>query len=268
MSGRATGGFRLLQITDLHLFGDTGRTLYGVETARSLQRVLEQAFAPGTPRPDAIVVTGDVADDLSPAAYANFHAALEPWRLPVYCVPGNHDAPALMSQALGAGRFQFGGRARFGAWDALFVDTHVDGRPEGCVAPAELARVDRELAAMRGPVLLCLHHPPLPVGSAWLDAVGLENADALLAVIDRHASVRAVLCGHVHQAFDRSRNGVRVLATPSTCAQFMPGTERCVMDLEPPGYRWLELLDDGGLRTEVCWLAGWAVTERPPDDRF
>ena len=79
MSGRATGGFRLLQITDLHLFGDTGRTLYGVETARSLQRVLEQAFAPGTPRPDAIVVTGDVADDLSPAAYANFHAALEPW---------------------------------------------------------------------------------------------------------------------------------------------------------------------------------------------
>jgi 3',5'-cyclic-AMP phosphodiesterase len=90
----------------------------------------------------------------------------------------------------------------------------------------------------------------------------------VLAVIDRHPSVRAVLGGHVHQAFEGRHGDVRVLATPSTCAQFTPRTERCVMDLRPPGYRWLELWPDGTLRTEVRWLQDWDVRERPPDDRF
>ena len=113
-----------------------------------------------------------------------------------------------------------------------------------------------------------MHHPPLPVGSAWLDAVGLTNAGEVLAVLDRHPSVRLVLSGHVHQAFEGRHGDVRVFATPSTCAQFTPGTERCVMDLKPPGYRWLELQPDGALRTEVKWLEDGRPTQRPPDDRF
>jgi len=260
---------RLLQVTDPHLFGDETRTIYGVQTAVSLRRVLQEAFAAGTRRPDAILVTGDIADDLTPAAYANFRHALEPYGLPVYCLPGNHDAPAIMPDLVGRGGFQYGGSAMFGAWGAIFLDTHVHGRPEGRIAAAELERLERELHRLHDrPVLVCLHHPPLPVGSAWLDAVGLTNAEEAWAVIERHPSVRLVLAGHVHQEFDRLRNGVRVLATPSTCAQFTPGLERCVMDMRPPGYRWLELRSDGTLRTEVKWLQGWSVTKRPPDDRF
>jgi Icc protein len=59
-----------------------------------------------------------------------------------------------------------------------------------------------------------------------------------------------------------------VMATPSTCAQFTPATERCIMDMRPPGYRWLELRPDGSVHTKVEWLQDWAVAERPPDDRF
>jgi Icc protein len=80
--------------------------------------------------------------------------------------------------------------------------------------------------------------------------------------------VRVVLGGHVHQSFEQLRNGVLMLTTPSTCAQFTPRTERCVMDLKPPGYRWLTLLPDGTVQTEVRWLQDWVVTDRPPDDRF
>jgi Icc protein len=90
----------------------------------------------------------------------------------------------------------------------------------------------------------------------------------VLYVLGLHPSVRLVLGGHVHQEFEQRRGGVLVLATPSTCAQFTPCTEHCVMDMKPPGYRWLELLPDGTVRTEVRWLQDWAVTERPPDDRF
>ncbi len=269
MAGSPHTPVRLLQVTDPHLFGDESQTIYGVTTAVSLRKVLAEAFAPGTPRPDAILVTGDIADDHTAAAYANFRRALQPYGLPVFCLPGNHDEPGLMTGLVNGDGFQYGGTTEFGAWSAVFIDTHVHGRPEGCVVPAELARLEIALASFKErPVLVCLHHPPLPVGSAWLDGVGLRNASEFLAVIERHPAVRVVLGGHVHQSFEQWRNGVLMLATPSTCAQFTPRTERCVMDLKPPGYRWLTLLPDGTVQTEVRWLQDWVVTDRPPDDRF
>lgn len=269
MAGSPHTPVRLLQVTDPHLFGDESQTIYGVTTAVSFRKVLAEAFAPGTPRPDAILVTGDIADDHTAAAYANFRRALQPYGLPVYCLPGNHDEPGLMTGLVSGDGFQYGGTAEFGAWSAVFIDTHVHGRPEGRVIPAELARLEVALASFgERPVLVCLHHPPLPVGSAWLDGVGLRNASEFLAVIERHPAVRVVLGGHVHQSFEQVQRGVLMLATPSTCAQFTPHTERCVMDLKPPGYRWLTLLPDGTVQTEVRWLQDWAVTDRPPDDRF
>jgi Icc protein len=269
MAGPSHLPVRLLQVTDPHLFADESQTIYGVATAVSFRKVLAEAFAPGTPRPDAILVTGDIADDHTAAAYANFRRALQPYGVPVFCLPGNHDEPGLMTGLVNGDGFQYGGTTEFGAWSAVFIDTHVHGRPEGRVVPAELARLEAALASFRErPVLVCLHHPPLPVGSAWLDGVGLRNASEFLALIERHPTVRVVLGGHVHQSFQQVHRGVLVLATPSTCAQFTPLTERCVMDLKPPGYRWLILLPDGTVQTDVHWLQDWAVTDRPPDDRF
>lgn len=269
MNATDAASVRLLHVTDPHLFGDDSRTIYGVRTAESLRQVLVEALAPAETRPHAIIVTGDIADDHTREAYRVFRSALEPYGLPVFCLPGNHDEPALMPEEVGHSGFQFGGSAEFGPWGAVFLDTHVRGRPEGRLAAGEIERLQGELERMRGrPIMVCLHHPPLPVGSAWLDAVGLRNADELLRVLVHHPTVRLVLGGHVHQAFAQRHAGALVLATPSTCAQFTPGTERCVMDLKPPGYRLLELLPDGSVRTEVRWLQGWTVTGRPPDDRF
>jgi Icc protein len=245
---------QLLQVTDPHLFGDPATELYGVNTAESLRLTLEAALADG-PAPDAVLVTGDIGDDMSAAAYAHFKRALAGCGAPVFCLPGNHDDPALMTQLLTGEGFQYCGSARFGAWGLVLLDTHVPGRPHGRLAAGELERLDAELRSLHdGPVMVCLHHPPVPVGSAWLDGVGLLNGTEFLDVIDRHSNVRCVLAGHVHQAFDVQRGGVRLLASPSTCAQFTPRTERCVMDDRPPGYRWLGLNGDGSVSTRVGWL--------------
>jgi Icc protein len=218
--------------------------------------VLEHALANG-PRPDAVIATGDIGDDFSPDAYGRFRAALEAVGAPVYCLPGNHDDPRVMASMLDDRGLQYCGRARLGGWGLVFVDTHLPGQPHGRVAPAELERLDADLAELAGaPVLVCLHHPPVKVGSRWLDGVGLLNAAEVLAVLDRHPQVRAVLAGHVHQAFDARRKGVRMLTSPSTCAQFTPRTDQCVMDTRPPGYRWITLNDDGSLETRVEWLPG------------
>jgi Icc protein len=87
-------------------------------------------------------------------------------------------------------------------------------------------------------------------------------------MLSRHAQVKGVLWGHVHQASDRQYRNLRMLSTPSTCAQFTPGTEACVMDIRPPGFRRLNLKAEGGIDTEVVWLEDWALTERPPDSRI
>lgn len=95
----------------------------------------------------------------------------------------------------------------------------------------------------------------------------MRNATEFLSALSPHRNVRIVLWGHVHQASDRDYDEKRMLSTPSTCAQFSPGTAKCVMDIRPPGYRELELWDDGRIDTDVVWLDDWVVSERPPDTR-
>jgi Icc protein len=258
---------RLLQLTDPHLFADPATEIYGVRTAESFHRTLQQALAEGAP-PDAILVTGDIGDDLSEAAYRRFREVLEAAGVPVYCLAGNHDDPARMAPLLAGGRFQFGGRARLGAWGLALVDSHVPGEPHGLVSPAAFARLEGDLHVLRDlPVLLAVHHPPVPVGSPWIDAVGLRNAAELLTRLERFPNVQVIVSGHVHQAFDARRGTLRLLTTPSTCAQFTPRTLDCAMDTRPPGYRWLHLAPGGRFDTEVKWLEGWAPQGPVVDSR-
>ena len=92
------------------------------------------------------------------------------------------------------------------------------------------------------------------MGSLWLDAVALRDAEQFLHLVDGCENVRAVTCGHVHQASVRDRNGVTYFTTPSTCSQFLPASEGFVLDNKPPGCRWFELFADGRLESEVQWL--------------
>jgi Icc protein len=94
--------------------------------------------------------------------------------------------------------------------------------------------------------------------SHWLDKVGLEDAEAFLALVHEHRNVRGVVWGHVHQALDCLVAGVRFMASPSTCAQFVPESEHFALDSRPPGYRVLELMPDGSIATEVVWLDNYA----------
>ena len=93
--------------------------------------------------------------------------------------------------------------------------------------------------------MVCLHHHPIAMDSRWLDTIGLANAEEFWRIIDSHAHVRAVAWGHVHQAYEGTRGGVRLFATPSTCAQFLPKSDRYAIDRRPPAYRSFQLHPDG-----------------------
>jgi Icc protein len=259
---------RLLQLTDPHLFEDESRELYGVNTAATFRATLARGLAESPGPLDAILVTGDIAEDSHRATYERFRSIMAGFGIPVLCIPGNHEDREKLRSILDSPPLQFCGSMRFPGWRIVMLDSHTPGDDAGRLDDGELERLDRELAAATDEhVLVCLHHQPIPMGSPWLDAVGLHNGAAFDSVLAGHGNVRAVLWGHVHQASDRVHRGMRMMSTPSTCAQFTPDTQTCVMDLRPPGFRWLELLPTGEIRTEVVWLDELRQTARPPDSR-
>jgi len=263
-----TEALHILQITDLHLHADPDTELYGVKTDDSFRAIVEAAFQTGERSPDAVLITGDLVEDCSRQGYERFRSIMQPFALPVLCLPGNHDDPELMSQLLDDGDFSYCASRDIGRWRFLMLDSHVPGEDGGELGVAELGRLEDELAASETQnVLIAVHHQPIDMGSAWLDGYGLQDSTDFISALSTYRNVRAVLWGHVHQASDREYDEMRMLSTPSTCAQFTPGTERCVMDIRPPGFRKLTLWPNGLIETEVVWLDAWAVTERPPDSR-
>lgn len=246
--------YRLLQFTDLHLFADPAGEMRGVRTLDTLQTTLAEARRQHWP-PDLVLVTGDIAQDESRGAYQLFRDCFADLDAPVLCLPGNHDNPVYMQEMLTESPFQYCGTATLGNWLVALLCTHSPGDAGGHLDAEQLERLSATLTASDGKhVLICLHHHPISSGSRWLDTVALRNAAELWDVVDQSEQVRCLLWGHVHQAHEERRDGRLLLATPSTCRQFFPKSDKFALDAErPPAYRWLDLHPDGTIVTAINW---------------
>lgn len=244
---------QILQLTDPHLFAEPDGKLLGLTTRLSFEAVLDLALT-HQPRPQALILTGDLVQDEQPAGYTYLRQRLEATGLPHYCIPGNHDQRAAMHQWLGASAMDPLDLRRLGSWNLVFLDSSHPGRDSGTLGGEQIDRLDSLLSAQEAPTLIFLHHHPLPVGSAWMDTMGVENGTALLSICDRHPQIKGVVFGHVHQAFRTTRGGCQILGAPSTCIQFRPGSAEFAVDERPPGYRALDLYPDGRLSTRVVRL--------------
>jgi Icc protein len=131
------------------------------------------------------------------------------------------------------------------------LNSAVPRKNHGHLGEEELAYLNRALEKSPKHAIVSLHHNPLPVGSAWLDKMVLDNAAAFWAVVDRYPHVRAVLFGHIHQEYIGSRGKVQLLATPSTCIQFLPKSGPFRLDAATPGFRRLRLHSDGKIETSL-----------------
>jgi len=239
------------QLTDTHLFADEAGAMMGVQTAQTFRAVIERVK--GLPRkPDILLLTGDLSQDETPASYERLRDAVNALQIPTYWIPGNHDVLDVMQPVLKGGMFLSERGFQAGGWNVVLLDSVVPRQTAGELSAAELAFLDRQLRAFSHlPGLVALHHPPCLIDSTWMDEIGLQNADALYEVLEQHPQVKIVLFGHIHQAFDSDRQGIRYLGTPSACIQFKPRSATFAVDETLPGLRLLELFPDHHFKTQI-----------------
>jgi Icc protein len=242
----------IVQLTDTHLCQARGGTLLGMDTDHSLQAVIKLVKQE---QPDVALVlaTGDLADGGAQAAYDRLQVYLDGVTDNHFWLPGNHDDRTAMLASLRRAE-RLCTEIRASSWQILLLDSQVPGEVGGALGESELAQLESALQQARQQslhTLICLHHQPVAIGCEWLDEQMVADAAAFFAVLDRYPGVRGVLWGHVHQEIDRQRNGVRLLASPSTCVQFAAGSANFKADDRPPGYRWLQLHADGRIETAV-----------------
>jgi Icc protein len=246
----------LVQLSDSHLFGEAHGTLLGMNTRDSLQKVIELVRVQQS-QIDLLLATGDLSQDGTLASYQQFRELTRQLGAPARWIPGNHDEPQVMAEAAVQSAL-LDSVVDIGNWRVTLLDSAVPGSVPGYLQDEQLQLLARSLSeAPERHHLVCLHHHPVSIGCAWMEPIGLRNPEAFFEVLDRFPQVRAVLWGHVHQEIDQLRNNVRLIASPSTCIQFEPGSEDFKVGEQAPGYRWLRLLPDGRLETGVERVTGF-----------
>jgi 3',5'-cyclic-AMP phosphodiesterase len=232
------------QISDLHIKRPGELAYRYVDTAVALSRCVDELNR-FLPRPDLVVISGDLTDTPAKEEYAHLKKLLAPLEIPFVAVPGNHDERALMRAALpdqpyaqSTGALNLATTA--GELDIVLLDSSVPGASHGLLDAGTLSWLDATLGAVTSrPALLFLHHPPFVTGIAHMDLQNLCNADALAAVLRQHPRARLVAAGHVHRATLTMFAGVPATICPAPnhavaldlIGQFQPS-----FNIEPPGF--------------------------------
>lgn len=246
---------RIVQITDLHLMTDPRAELKGICTRDRFEAVLD-VLRREYSSVDRLIVTGDLAHDEVRETYESLRELLAEWMPKLRLIPGNHDNREAMRAVFGDRVQSFDDRNVFaeelGGWKLIGLDSQLPGELHGQLGERQRDWLTRELTAEpTRPIAIFLHHPPMPVGSEWLDRIGLDDADPLLTLLRQHPQVKLIACGHIHQELTCRSDALLVLATPSTGVQFQPETETLLVDSVSPGLRILDLATDGSFRTRI-----------------
>jgi 3',5'-cyclic-AMP phosphodiesterase len=256
----------IAQLTDTHVTAP-GKLAYGVvDTPACLARAVAEIEAL-RPRPDVVVLTGDLVDKGVPEEYAHLRALLAPLSMPRFAIPGNHDSREGMREAFAAdGYLPREGYLDFTVEDwplrLVALDTLVPGEAGGALCEERLRWLAQTLAAAPDrPSIVLMHHPPFRTALAAMDRIGLAGSAELAEIVRAHPSVARILCGHLHRAIDCRFAGTIAGTAPSTAHQLLldlqPGSPASYFVMEPPGYQLHRWDEAGGLVTHTAVVGAY-----------
>jgi Icc protein len=255
----------IAQLSDLHVRPRGVPASRVVETNMLVERALITVAALN-PRPDVVVVSGDVTECGRPEEYA---MAAEMFRhhltMPVFVVPGNHDRRENFRAGLGhmPGVTQHPDFVQYAVEDypvrLVMLDSVVPQAGHGLLCADRLAFLDETLSAQpHKPTMLVLHHPPMLTGAAGMDGICLRNTAELGALLERHPQVERILAGHHHRSIVGRLGRAIVIVAPALVHQTelnLLGGRADQMVLEPPAYQLhLHLPQGGGIATHTAYV--------------
>lgn len=235
----------IAQISDLHI-RPHGVLAYGVSETNLFAEHAIHALLRLVPRPDCVIVSGDLTDCGLTEEYAILQELFARLPMPVYAVPGNHDRREPFRIAFASGGYlPAEGSLNFavdrGPVRIIGLDSVVTGESHGALSPETLAFLDEALSARpEAPTLVMLHHPPFETGIGHMDGARLHEGSAKLeSIVARHPQVARILCGHVHRAIQTWFGGTLCQIAPSVAHQvaldIRPDAPSCFV-LEPPEF--------------------------------
>jgi len=217
--------FTFVQISDTHVGKDPAFNARYAEVVGQIN-ALKPAF---------VIHTGDALADWSPENAALFKEISKPLAMPMYVVPGNHDAGRL--REIGPEK---GGQS-IAAWKAAFGYDRISFEHEGCAFiglnsnlfnsgfPAEKEHLDwlkAELKKAKRKRIFIFEHCAL-----FLDKPSDPNGDyfatdeparsEVLKLLEAN-HVEAVLTGHVHRLNESVYDGISFISTPATSFSCSP----------------------------------------------
>jgi len=237
----------ICQLTDLHV-RPVGKPSNRVSETNKFTERAFRAVARLDPRPDIVVITGDLTECGLDSEYANVARMIRNWLpMPVFVIPGNHDRRDAFRQALRhlPGVTSDPHYVQYAVEDhpvrLVMLDTLVPGAGHGELRSDQLEFLDRTLAAAPDkPTIIAMHHPPFICGIAPIDRINLHNAAAFAAVVARHRQVERIICGHHHRPIVTRVAHTIASISPSVAHQvelWLRPTEGAGFVFEPPAFQ-------------------------------
>jgi 3',5'-cyclic-AMP phosphodiesterase len=217
----------IAQISDLHVTVEGSLVVGKVDSQATLAAAVARLNALA-PRPDLVVITGDLVNGPKPGEYEALARLLEPLTLPWCAIPGNHDDHAgLREFCTGQPWLPADGPFFQYTIDHLPVriialDTQVPGEVPGALCDQRLDWLADRLAEAPGrPTFLLMHHPPYEIGIGFMDKLRcFGRVERLAELVERHPEIERILCGHVHRQTCVRWHGTLASTVPAISFQF------------------------------------------------
>lgn len=245
----------IIQISDCHLFGDKNRKINGSNSYYNLRKVFNRIIGLKD-KPKLIVVSGDLSQDCTFESYQHLANFLHETKIEYCLLPGNHDDVDVLNKVFD---YKFVKNRvdyffEFHGWLIYIIDTSVYPNDNGELSQDQILIFEHIIQQNKHlPSVIFMHHHPVLVNSSWIDKMILKDADNFNKIIKSNPQIKAVLFGHIHQAFETMINGTFYGSAPATCYQVKPNTEKFTIETINAGYRLIEL-EDNKFSSEVVWV--------------
>jgi 3',5'-cyclic AMP phosphodiesterase CpdA len=258
----------IAQLTDLHVRPVGKPANRVVETNVFTERAL-RSVAALHPRPDAVIITGDLTECGLDEEYANLARMLRHnLTMPLYVIPGNHDRRGVLRENLAhlPGVTSDPHFVQYVIEDhpvrLIMLDTLVPGAGHGELCAERLGFLERALAAAPDrPTMIAMHHPPFLCGIGHMDRINLRNSAEFANLVARHKQVERIICGHVHRPIVVRLGQTIASIAPSVAHQvelsFDP-QDAGAFTFEPPAFQLHNWTADAGMVSHIVYIERFA----------